>query len=104
MAEELFVVRTSREGTVRPTPTIEGIVSRMGITAFQTRHLGRVAVVVESVDGRITKQKVNFDPDNDANFNTAHQQNADVLLGECIAAVNGNGGSNGIKVIMTTKI
>jgi len=104
MEEELFVVRTLREGDVKVNDNIEAILNNMGSTAFQSRALGKVRVNVEKTNGQITKQKTVFLDTNDREFNTIHQQNADALLSECVKIVDGNGNDGAIKVVFTTKI
>ena len=103
MEEDLFVVRTLREGTVKTNDNIESILTNMGSVALRSRNLGKVRVVVEKVGGQFTKQKVVFLDTNDQAFNAEHEQNANILLTECIKVVDGNGNDGEFKVIVTSK-
>lgn len=103
MEEQNFDVVTHREGTMRTDPSIEAIVTRMGIQSFNDRELGAVAAVVEKVAGKITKEKLNWKEGSSVKFQENQRVNAEALLAACVKLVNGNGDDGEIKVKVKAK-
>jgi len=100
--EDEFIVKRIVEGTAKSTPDIESICNAMGAQAFTERYLGSVAAVVEVVGGVVTKQRLQWAPENDPNFNRAQQKNADSLLLAAVKAAQGVGDSE-IRVKLVVK-
>lgn len=102
--ERDFTVRSHREGTVDTTPDMELVISNMGCNGFNKRALGTVTIVVEKVDGAITKQKIKWGVDNEPVFNETQTKDADALLAGAVKQVDGGGENGEIRIRIATKL
>lgn len=101
--EEDFIVRTSSEGTIATPEAAVGAINESGCARFKDRLLGKVTIIVEKVDGTITKDTIRWAPDNDPKFNAAMDKAASTILAACRAAVDGGGNDEDIRVKFVAK-
>lgn len=101
--EEEFLVKSVSEGTTPSTREVTEILKAMGCASFNNQYLGSLKVVVEKLDGRITKQRLVWGEENDPKFNESAQKSADALLASAVKAVEGGGDPGELTVKFVVK-
>ena len=101
-----YRVVTRTEGTVLPDQGIINQMNAMGSATYSHADEGKVKVIVEMEQNRITKNKIVWVDGTTQAFQQTNQAGADQLLqdSEALVRANGDGNGNGeLKVVIVGK-